>query len=131
VELFSVNLDSDRNLIDGHHGCDLCVADGQDSAFAALELTLDRFASVTNLNLELGVIAYSLHDSLVLEDVPLVDVRAVATTLVCDAHVKLEASHLVQHRTHVLMGQLGDCEFVIKESISEHKVFPDVDFFAE
>ena len=69
-----MNLDSDRNLVDSHHSCDLCVADGEDSAFATLELTLDRFASVTNLNLELGVIAYSLHDSLVLEDVPLVNV---------------------------------------------------------
>lgn len=101
-----MNLDSDRNLIDGHHACDLCVADGHDSAFTALELTLDRFTSVTNLNLELGVIADSLHDSLVLEDVPLINVRTVASTLVCDAHVKLKASHLVQHRANVLMGQL-------------------------
>ena len=41
----------------------------------------------------------------------------------------LEASNFIKHRTHILMLELRDRELVVQETIPEHKVLPDVDFF--
>ena len=39
----------------------------------------------------------------------------------------MEATHLVQHRTHILVGKLIDVELVVEVAVPEHEVLPEVD----
>ena len=93
-----------------------------------MELAFDDFAAVTNLNLELSVVADGLQHCLIFQNVPLVDVRAVASVVSKESQVELEASHFVDHRADVLVGELRDWELVVQEAIPEHQVLPHVDF---
>ena len=96
-----------------------------------MELTFDHLTSITHLDLQLRVIADSLNDSLVFEDVPLVDVRRVPSIVFQLSQIDLEASDFINHRADVLVGQLRDQEAMVEESVPEHQVFPHVDFLSE
>ena len=89
-ELFRSYFDLDRDFVNSHHRSDLSFTNWDDCAFAALELTSDGLTSVTDLDLKLSVIAHSFHDCLIFQDVPLVYIWAVSSTLVSNTHVKLE-----------------------------------------
>ena len=43
----------------------------------------------------------------------------------------MEAAHLIQHWTDILMMKLVDVKLVIEVAISEHEVLPEVDVLAE
>ena len=74
AQLFRLHFDFDRDLVEGIHGDNLCIADRQNGALATLELPFDDFASVTYLDLELRIIADSLHHGSIFEDVPLINI---------------------------------------------------------
>jgi hypothetical protein len=51
---------------------DITILDMFDYALTILELPLKNFDSVSYLNLKLRIISYSLHESIVIEKIPLI-----------------------------------------------------------
>ena len=43
----------------------------------------------------------------------------------------MEATHLIQHRAHILVGKLVDVELVVEVAVPEHEVLPEVDVLAK
>ena len=67
-----MNLDLDGDLVERLESRDLLLVDGFDRPTAALELTTDDFATVSDLDLELGIVPCCLEDGLIFHQVPLV-----------------------------------------------------------
>lgn len=96
---------------------------------AALELTTHDLNSILNLDFKLNIIPNSLHDSLVVHQVPFILVRL--DTLFKMISVNLETSNLFKHRTNILMNKFINFEPVIKITISVHHVSPEVKAFTD
>lgn len=131
AQLFGSDLDFDRYFVQCHQRGDESLADLLDCSSATLELSLEHLASVSDLDPQLRVIAHSLQQSVVLKDVPLIDVRRVAAVVFKKGQVKLEPAHFVDHWAHVLMLQLRYRELMVKEPVAELKVPPHVHFLAK
>ena len=98
----------------------------------ALELPNYHIASISDLDLELSIVASCLEDGLIFHQVPLILVRIVCTTILFQkAWIKLEATDFVQHWAYVLVGKLVDVELVIEVPISEHEILPEIDVLAK
>ena len=130
-EFFCVDFDLDWHLVKSFNCGNLLLADGFDSASAAVELATDDFAPVSDLDLELDIVPDGLEDGLVFQHVPLVLVRIVsAPILFKQVRVQLEAPYFVEHGADILMDELVDVELVEQIAIPEHHVFPQIHIFA-
>lgn len=71
-ELLGMDLELDRDPVERLESRDLLLVDQLDCTTAALELATDNFASVSDLDLELGIVPCCLEDGLIFHQVPLV-----------------------------------------------------------
>ena len=67
-----MNLDSNRDLVESLECADLLLVDGLDGALTALELPNYHIASISDLDLELSIVASCLEDGLIFHQVPLI-----------------------------------------------------------
>lgn len=110
----------------------VAIMDLLDHSVAVFELTLGNFDTISNLNLKLGVISDSLTKSLIIQEVPLVLVVIIELVKMrLSGWIDLKHFDLLKTWTDVLNNEFGSIEFLIKESVSEHHLSPDIEIFAE
>jgi hypothetical protein len=129
-QLRCFHLDFDGDILNGLQSGYLVLINRNDGSFAAQKVSSNDLTPVSNLDLQLSVIAHCLHHGLVSHEIPFILVRGIATTVLQQAGIKLESSHLIEHWAHILMSQLTERESHEQVPIPEHQVLPQVDILA-
>lgn len=108
------------------------IMDLLDHPVAVFELTFGNLDTISNLNLKLRVISDSLTKSLIIQEVPLVLIVVIKLVKMrLSGWIDLKHFHLLKTWADVLNNEFRSIEFLIKESISEHHLSPDIEIFAE
>ena len=114
------------------HKVNIPILDMLDDSFAVLELSLKHLDPITDLDLELWVISYGFHESIVVEKIPLILVlvhKLVEVRLGCRVH--LEHFDLLETWANIFGEELVCTELLVEEPVPEHHLTPEIELLEE